>query len=102
MTTSQAAQRFLILLGSRRANGNTQGIATWVADHLSTTFPNSEVIQYSENLGPVTSAVIPAGVKSSEEYESQKVQEFSRLVKSASGIVIVCTTLSIRLTTTKV
>lgn len=88
-----------ILLGSSRSQGNAAGLYTWIdrlfvaqaatiangtSHHLHMVDPHIA----PHPLGPVLDPIIPAAVKSAEKYASPAVREWSRLVSSCPGFII--------------
>jgi NAD(P)H-dependent FMN reductase len=97
-----------ILLGSVRTNNNNNGIAQWVQHQLDALL-SSEAAQsgkttliplttYPLPLGPLYEDIIPQAVRpesTSEDgtrvlaYPSQRTKDFSRIIQSLDGLVIV-------------
>lgn len=89
-----------ILNGSFRKGGNNAGIAAWIASRFKhveeSQTSSSEITLHTIDtnthpfpLGPVVDPIIPMTIKSSSDYPSSKVSEWSRLVKSFSGLIVI-------------
>jgi NAD(P)H-dependent FMN reductase len=84
-----------ILLGSSRKTSNGAGIAAWLESRLrSVSSSTTEIVQLNPDtcsllpLGPVTHSVIPMTVHESSEYPIPAIQQWSKLICSLSGIII--------------
>ena len=87
-----------LLLGSARTSGNCAGLEKWLLQRLQTSpnmtqetgfefvniYPNAPV----HPLGPVSDEVIPAMVPADGSYTLDKVNEWSKIVKSCNAFII--------------
>lgn len=83
-----------LLLGSSRSQGNAAGLSAWLERTFQSTNNGSynlhivDPLTAPHPLGPVLDPVIPAAVKSADEYASPSVREWSRFVSSCAGFII--------------
>ncbi len=87
-----------ILLGSARPNGNCRGLEAWLHQRLligqsPSSLSSFELVNIYPNapmhpLGPVTEDVIPALIGDGTAYGAENVNEWSTLVKSCHGFII--------------
>ncbi len=86
-----------ILLGSARKNGNNHGMESWLLEQFkkndATGVAEFEVVHIYPHapmhpLGPLVEDIVPAMVTSVDMYPDQKVQEWSKLVDSCDGFII--------------
>jgi len=88
------AARIGILYGSFRTRSNCEGIASWVATHLNA-LGGVQVLHLSPAhlpylpLGPILHNVIPQAVKQPSDYPIASAQEWSKLISSLDGLIIV-------------
>jgi len=85
-----------VLLGSARPNGNCRGLEAWLYQRMHQSASSSchfELVNIYPNapihpLGPVTEDVIPALIGADAPYGSENVNEWSKLVTSCHGFII--------------